>query len=273
MIPYQTAETILKIDGVNKKYGNTPILKDISLEIKNITRPNVTQGQIVSLVGRSGCGKSTLFRILAGLEKPDSGTILRLDKSAMDLPDTMEPVEEGDMGVVFQNSYVYSWRKVSTILNKAMSKNYEVSKENRKDYIMSIVHILSLEDHLEKYANQLSGGQRQRVAIAEQILNGGNFILLDEPFSGLDTLTIDKVTKTLTDLSLTNEYKTIVIISHDLSNSLAISDTAFILAKQGDTGATITHQICLATQGLAWQPDIKENPLFRDLLKNVKSLL
>lgn len=270
MIPFETNETLLKIEGLNKSY-DVPILRDIQLEIKNIVRREVKQGQIVSLVGRSGSGKSTLFRILAGLEKPDTGTIKRLDKSALDLPDTMEPVEEGDMGVVFQNSFVYPWRKVRTILLMAARNGDAIDPEGA---VESYASLLSLEDHLGKYANQLSGGQRQRVAIAEQILNGGNFILMDEPFSGLDTLTIDRVTSTLTTIAQTDEYKTIILISHDLSNSLAISDTAFILAKEeGKEGATITHQICLATQGLAWQPDIKENPLFRDLLKHVKSLL
>lgn len=231
----------------------------------------------MSLVGRSGSGKSTLFRILAGLESADTGTVEILVTDPMDFGKEMLPVKEGDMGVVFQNSYVYPWRKVWTILQMAATKNLVINrwpKLQRDEYIMEVINTLSLEDHLDKFANQLSGGQRQRVAICEQVLNGGNFILLDEPLSGLDTLTLDKVTKTLTNLALTDEYKTLVLISHDLSNSLAISDTAFILAKEeGKEGATITHKICLATQGLAWQPDIKENPLFRDLLNNVKSLL
>lgn len=268
---HEFKETILKIEGINKNY-DVPILRDISLEIRNIVRPDVQQGQIVSLVGKSGSGKSTLFRLMAGLEKPDSGVIKRFDKSALDLPDTLEPVQEGDMGVVFQNSYVFPWRKVRTLLDMAAKRNK--GPLDKDTMVEDIARLLNLEDHLNKYSSQLSGGQRQRVAIAEQVLEGGDFILMDEPFSGLDTLTIDKVTDTLTKIVLTDERKTIVIVSHDLSNCLAISDTAFILAKEeGKEGATITHQICLATQGLAWQPDIKENPLFRDLLKHVKSLL
>lgn len=162
-------------------------------------------------------------------------------------------------------------------MKMAVSKSESLKRYNKKfrdDYMMEILHTLHLEDHLDKYANQLSGGQRQRVAIAEQVLGGSRFILLDEPLSGLDILVLDKVAKTLVDLSLTDEYKTIVIVSHDLVNSLAISDTAFIMGmEEGKEGATITNKICLATQGLAWKPDIKENPLFRDLLKHVKSLL
>lgn len=273
---FETDEILLKVSNISKSY-NSPVLKDVNFEIHNIRRPGMTQGQIVSLVGKSGSGKSTLFRILAGLERPDNGTVLRLDKSTTDLPNSMEHVIEGDMGVVFQNSYIYPWRSVWKILNMAIEKNvylYQQSKVFRDEYIMDIIHRLDLDNHLDKYSNQLSGGQRQRVAIAEQILNGGNFILLDEPYSGLDTLTIDKVTKILIELTSNNDYMTIVIISHDLSNCLAISDTAFILSKSTDsTASTINHKIDLASQGLAWQPDIKSNPLFRDLLDNVKQLL
>lgn len=280
MLPYQTNETLLKVEGISKKY-DVPVLRDISLEVKNVTRPDVLQGQIISLVGKSGSGKSTLFRILAGLEQPDTGSVQTFNRDTRENAPSFLPVKEGDMGVVFQNSYIYPWRRVKTLLNMAVRKNPELGKYQSHDknsvvetMVAQMAELFSLEDHLNKYANQLSGGQRQRVAIAEQLLNGGDFILMDEPFSGLDTLTIDKVTSTLIKVSQTDDKKTIVLVSHDLSNSLAISDTAFILAREeGKEGATITHQICLATQGLAWQPDIKENPLFRDLLKHVKSLL
>jgi len=272
MLPFVTEETLLKVEGLSKRY-DVPILRDINIEIKNIKRPDVTQGQIVSLVGKSGSGKSTLFRLLAGLEKPDEGTIKVCSGicTAAEPTGEMRPVVEGQMGVVFQNSYVYPWRKVSSLLHMAAERHDGIDPE---EAVKNYADLFSLTDHMNKYSSQLSGGQRQRVAIAEQVLNGGEFILMDEPFSGLDTLTIDRVTETITRIAQTDERKTIIIVSHDLSNCMAISDTAFILAKQeGAEGATITHRVDLATQGLAWQPDIKDNPLFRDLLKQVKSLL
>lgn len=272
MLPFETKELLLKVEGVNKAY-NAPVLKDVHLEIYNLVREGFTQGQIVSLIGKSGCGKSTLFRIMSGLETPDSGLVTICSGISTETEPTgeMRAVKEGQVGVVFQNSYVYPWRRVKDILRMAGRKNahpdfdLEVSVEH-------YVQLLSLEDHMDKYSSQLSGGQRQRVAIAEQLLLGGDFILMDEPFSGLDMLTIDKVTETLTKIAQTDERKTIVIVSHDLSNCLAISDTAFILHPEED-GATITHKVCLASQGLAWQPGIKENPLFRELLNFVKSKL
>ena len=264
---YEIKETLLRVENVSKNY-DVPIIGNVSFEIKNITRPEVHQGQIVSLIGKSGSGKSTLFRIMAGLEKPTSGKVTIKNMETHDYED----VREGDMGVVFQNSYIFPWKRVDSIFKDAIAKNPKI--KDKKEAIQHYVDIFSLNEHLKKYSKNLSGGQRQRVAIVEQILNGGDFILLDEPFSGLDTLTIDKVTEALVKVALEDEHKTLVIVSHDLSNSLAISDTAFILSKppQADA-ATITAHISLADNGLAWQPDIKENPLFRDLLKQVKSLL
>ena len=268
MKAFETKEVLFSLNGINKAY-NQPILRNINFDIFNLTRPDVNnQGQIVSLVGKSGCGKSTLFRLMAGIEKSDSGLIKLSDNA-----NKLVPVAEGNVGVVFQNSYVYEWRKVKKILSMASAKN-KTPNWDSKNAIAYYAQILDIEDHLEKFAKQLSGGQRQRVAIAEQILNGGDFILMDEPFSGLDSLTIDKVTQTLSKLVLEGDKKTVILISHDLSNSLAISDTAFILAKEKDTlGATITNKICLASMGLAWQPEIKENPEFRNLLSYVKNQL
>lgn len=264
---YEEKEVLLSVTGICKSY-NVPVLKDVSFEIRNISRPGLTQGQIVALVGKSGGGKSTLFRILAGLEKPDAGTVLRYDKSGLDLPDTMEPVKEGDMGVVFQTSYIYPWRRVKDLLKMAANRGKTQAMYD------DLIDKLDIQKLLAKFPSQLSGGQKQRVAIAEQILNGGNFILMDEPFSGLDTITIDKVTKIITDLAATDEYKTIVVVSHDLSNCLAISDTAFILSKPSeDAPSSISYQISLAKEGFAWHPDIKEDPQFRELLKKVKTLL
>lgn len=268
---YTTNETLLKVENISKSF-DVPVLRDISFEIKNIVRPGFIQGQIVSLVGKSGSGKSTLFNIIAGLLTPDTGTVTRLNDHGLpnDPDNTLQycPVQEGDMGVVFQNSYMYEWRKVKDVLWKAGMRNKTLKLY--EDLLVTF----DIEKLLGKYPSQLSGGQRQRVAIAEQLLNRSDFILLDEPFSGLDTLTIDKVTQILTNIAASDEYKTIILISHDLSNSLAISDQAFILAKEeGKDGATITKELSLAEMGLAWQPGIKEDVRFRELLNQVKSYL
>lgn len=273
---YQFGKTLLQVKDVSIKLGGQQILRDINLEIKDILRPDMIQGQVVALLGRSGAGKSTLFSILAGLNTPDTGTIAIYDydaNRAIDI-DTMMPVCAGDMGVVYQNYYMFGWRKIRTLLSTAVSKNIAVKAEERKDLMMQTVADLNLTEHLEKYPDMLSGGQQQRAAIAEQILSGSEFLLLDEPFSGLDYLTIDKVMNILVRVSNSDEYKTLIIVSHDIANTIAISDHVYIMAREdGKDGATITREINLIERGLAWTPDVKEHPEFLSTMKEIKSLL
>jgi len=266
MTEYTKKDTILNVSNINKSFDGKQVLRNVNLLVKDIVRPGITQGQVISLVGRSGSGKSTLFSLLAGLTKPDSGQIL--------VNGNQKPVKTGEMGVVFQDYYIYYWRKVNKILQLAIEKNTSIKPEQRKEAIANIADQFDLTDHLLKWPCQLSGGQKQRVAIAEQILNGSNFMLLDEPFSGLDALMIDKTLSLLTKVSLSDELKTLIIVSHDLSNSIAISDTVFILGKEGEnTGSTIKHEIDLIERDLAWHIDIKNDPRFRETINEVKSYL
>ena len=104
---YQKNEVLLKVDNVSLQYGDKLILRDINFNIKNIVRPNISQGQVVSLVGQSGIGKTQLFRILSGLNPPTSGKVLVGQKQ--------EEVKEGDMGVVFQNYPLFEHRRIRKI--------------------------------------------------------------------------------------------------------------------------------------------------------------
>lgn len=264
--PYSYKDILLQVSNVSKSYGTKQVLRDINFDIRDIICPGRIQGQIVGLVGQSGGGKTTLLNLLAGLDQPTTGTILA------GVP--LISVKAGQMGVVYQNYYLYQWEKVNSILEMAISENSLIKKEDRKDVIDNIANDFNLTEHLKKYPSQLSGGQKQRVALAEQILCGNEFILLDEPFSGLDMLMIDKVMNFLIKVSLTDELKTLIIVSHDLSNTCAIADTVFVLAKEeGKEGSTITKSINMMDRGLAWRVDVKDDPMFRATLKEIKSFL
>jgi ABC-type nitrate/sulfonate/bicarbonate transport system ATPase subunit len=266
MMMHSKNDLLLKADNLNLEFQNKRILRDINFEIHNIVRPNVTQGQVVSLIGRSGIGKTQLFKILSGLKNPTSGQVL--------VHKEQRQVQAGDMGVVPQNYYLFEWRKVRKILELAIRKNPRIKKVDYKDVIEKNARDFGLEEQLDKYPMQLSGGQRQRVSILQQLINGSNFLLLDEPFSGLDAVSIAQVTKVLQKVSLSDEINTIIIVSHDLANSLALSDSALILTKeQGKEGATITHTIDLIEQGLAWQPDIKQKSVFQKLVSDIEKMI
>ena len=240
------------------------ILRDINFCIKDIVRPEVKQGQVVSLIGRSGIGKTQLFKILSGLQKPSSGTV-RLNNS--------KTVKAGDMGVIFQNYYLFEWRTVYHSLLLAARQN-DVLKGREKETIEQYATDFNLKDELKKYPQQLSGGQRQRASIIQQLLKGSDFLLLDEPFSGLDVCVLDRVVDLLLQVSISDEFKTLIIVSHDIATSVAISDTVLIIGNEnGKPGATIKKEIDLIERNLAWKEDIKQEKAFIETVEEIKDCL
>jgi ABC-type nitrate/sulfonate/bicarbonate transport system ATPase subunit len=257
-------EVVLQAKDVSLSYGQKQILRNINLQVNNIVRPGMQQGQVVSLIGRSGIGKTQLFKLLSGLQQPTSGEIwVHGDKK----------VKAGDMGIIFQNYYLFEWRTVSTSLMLAARKN-PMLEGKEKETLEQYAENFHLTEHLHKYPQQLSGGQRQRASIIQQLLKGSDFLLLDEPFSGLDVLMLDKVVELLLKVSLSHELKTLIIVSHDIATSVAISDTVFILGKEdGKDGATIVSEIDLIERGLAWQRGIEVRKEFADTIEEIKACL
>ncbi len=257
-------QTLLQAENVSLSYDNKPVLRDISFAIRDIVRPGVTQGQVVSLVGRSGIGKTQLFKLLSGLQPPTSGTIVLQGNKA---------VKAGDMGVVFQHYYLFEWRTIYQSLLLSAKQNHQL-KGNEKEAIENGAHEFGLTDVLHHYPQQVSGGQRQRASILQQLLKDSHFLLLDEPFSGLDVCVLDKVVDMLLQVSLSDELKTLIIVSHDIATSIAISDTVFILGKEkGKEGATIRREIDMIERGLAWHPEVKKEPAFLDTVDEIKAWL
>jgi ABC-type nitrate/sulfonate/bicarbonate transport system ATPase subunit len=261
---YKKEELLLKVDNVNLSYGEKKILRDVNFEIFNIVRPNMEQGQVVSLIGRSGVGKTQLFKILAGLIQPTSG------KVTIDIDQHI--VKPGEVGIIPQNYILFNHRTIYQNLKIGLDfSGRKVTDKEEEDLINEYADRFDLREHLKKYPMQLSGGQKQRVSIIQQVLTGNKFILLDEPFSGLDVLMIDKVIDLLIKVSTINEFNTLVIVSHDIENAMAISDTAYVLANQPNKeGATMTEIIDLMALGFAWDKEIRQNAHFQDLVAQIK---
>lgn len=269
-------DSILKEeDGKPKKKH---ILSNVNFEIKDIVRPDVTTGQVVSLVGKSGVGKTQLIRMLSGLyihggHKTGEISVFK-DKNNHEL----NPVKEGDMGIVFQDYYMPEHLKIRPMLIKSAAKNAEFKGDKKliNDAVDSYLANFELTEHKDKYPIQLSGGQKQRASIIMQIVNGSYFLLMDEPFSGLDPIMVDKTTALLQQVANSDELKTLIIVSHDLINCAAISDTIFVLSKNGreeDTGSSIVAEIDLLSMGLAYHTDIKKMPDFHNVIDEVKGFL
>lgn len=264
---YQREQLLFKVENVSLSYDTREILHNINFEIHNIVRPDIAQGQVISLIGRSGIGKTQLFKILSGLKKPNTGFVK--------IGNDQHLVQPGDVGIVPQNYILFNHRSVHDNLRIALNNSGKKMNEKEKEQVIEqYANDFQLSEHLRKYPMQLSGGQRQRVSIIQQVLSGNSFILLDEPFSGLDIVMKDKVIELLVKVSVSHEETTLIIVSHDIESSLAISDTAFILAKQDENhGANIKQTIDLMELGLAWNPHIKTDPKFIDLVGQIKYMI
>ncbi len=264
MTTHKKNQRLLQAQNICLRYNDKIILRDINFCIQDIVRPGMQQGQVVSLIGRSGIGKTQLFRILAGLQPATSGTVLLHDE---------QPVQPGDMGVIFQNYYLFEWRTVYQNLLMAAKKN-PLLKGNEAAVIQQYTASFHLEHELDKYPQQLSGGQRQRASIIQQLLKGSDFLLLDEPFSGLDVCVLDKVTDLLLQVSISDELKTLIIVSHDIATAVAISDTVLILGNNDQApGATIIREIDLIERGLAWKKNNRSEKNFLDTVAEIKACL
>jgi NitT/TauT family transport system ATP-binding protein len=260
--------TLLKVDHVSLALGGRPILRDVSLEIKDVIRPGHVTGQVVALLGPSGMGKTQLFRILAGLNPPDTGSVL-VGEQAL-------PVERGMVGVVAQHYPLFHHRRVLGNLVIAgqvagMSGADATKKANE------LLARFKLEDAAHKYPLRLSGGQRQRVAIAQQFMAGDRFLLMDEPFSGLDLVQIQNVIALIHEVASLHEHNTIILVTHDISAALEVADTLWLLGRDRDAdgnpvpGARVQASYNLIERGLAWTQGIADSPAFLELRREVRA--
>jgi polar amino acid transport system ATP-binding protein/sulfate transport system ATP-binding protein/NitT/TauT family transport system ATP-binding protein len=279
MTTYSKKDILLQAKDVSLFYGSRCILRDIHFSIRDIVRPGLQQGQVVSLVGRSGIGKTQLFRVLSGLQQPSAGSITIRERKPAEMAGggieiwQERAVRAGDMGVIFQNYYQFGWRTVRQSLLLAARQNKALAGRE-EEAIRDYAGRFDIGDVLHHYPAQLSGGQQQRVSIIQQLLKGADFLLLDEPFSGLDVCVLDKVTELLLQVSLSDELKTLIIVSHDIATAVAISDTVFILGKEtGKEGSTVVREIDLIERGLAWRQDVRQDRSFPETLAEIKACL
>jgi polar amino acid transport system ATP-binding protein/sulfate transport system ATP-binding protein len=265
---YERRGTLLDIQGIRFERNGAAILRDLYAQIRDVVRPGMSQGQIVGLLGPSGVGKTTLFKILAGLVDPDEGTV-RIGEAGI-------PANPGLVGVVTQNYVLFEHRTVLGNLLIA-GKQAGMSSADAKTRAMEYLERFGLTAHAEKYPMQLSGGQRQRVAIAQQLLCSEHYLVMDEPFSGLDVIAQEKVQELLIEVSRRHDENTIILVTHDVSAAVAVCDTIWLMGRDREPGgaiipgARIVEVIDLIERDLAWHPDIRTRPGFHALVDEIKA--
>jgi polar amino acid transport system ATP-binding protein len=258
---YELKDTILHLGNVELGYGEgsdyKAVLKDINLTERDVVRVGHVTGQVIAVVGRSGRGKSTLFKALTGLVKPKSGDVLITELSSVDGTDA-KIVSEGDVGFVDQKYTLFRHKTVEQIFMYALRKTKK-SKEDKKQIINKYLGEWGLENHRDQYPCELSGGQKQRTAIIEQILSSGHFMVLDEPFSGLDVGNIEDVKRSFELIQNDHELNTIIYSTHELRLAAELADSIYVIGYPTIDGvkqdyATIVKHFDLKEMGLAWEP-------------------
>jgi ABC-type multidrug transport system ATPase subunit len=288
MKQYNEEQKLLMLSDVSLGYEPTkPILKNVNLTEFNITREGVeATGQITAFIGRSGRGKSTLFKGLTGLLLPTAGQIFITNANGEDVNDA-KILSEGDVGFVDQKYTLFRHKTIKQICHYALRKKntkglsffkklfYRDTKEQlaeKEAIIDEYLNEWGLMEHKDKYPCDLSGGQRQRTAIIEQMLTDKHFMILDEPFSGLDVGNIEKVKQSFQRISDANELNTIIFSTHDIRLAVELADSIYIVGfPEGVTDySTIVGHYDLKKLGLAWEPYGNGH---RALVSDIKELL
>jgi polar amino acid transport system ATP-binding protein/sulfate transport system ATP-binding protein len=260
-------DTLLKIDHVSLSYDDKVILRDVNAEIRDIVREGRTQGQVVGFLGPSGIGKTQLFRIVAGLNHPTSGQVL--------VNSTLTPVKAGMVGVVPQNYPLFENRTIFSNLILA-AKQMDKNSQSAHEKVLKYLKRLDMLDQAQLYPAQISGGQRQRIAIAQQLLCSEHFLLMDEPFSGLDLVMEAKVCELINEIACLDDLNTIIVVTHDVTAAASVADHLWLMGRDRDEGgrvipgARIQETYDLIERDLCWHAEITNSPRFLEFVREVK---
>ncbi|WP_316785820.1 ATP-binding cassette domain-containing protein [Pedobacter frigiditerrae] len=254
---HQYKETLLYIENLSVAYDDHIIIKDITLTEKDVVRDGIEHtGQVIAFVGRSGRGKSTFFKAITGLVPCKTGKILIKDFEATE-PNVAKVVKEGNIGFVDQKYTLFRHKTVHQTLKFALRKT-SLTETEKEAKIKEYIEKWGLDTCVDKYPNELSGGQRQRTAIIEQLFSSDHFIVLDEPFSGLDVGNIQEVKKSFELLSSTSDFNTVIFSTHDIELAIELAQTIYVIGYPTVNGkkesyGTIVAKFDLRDLGMAWE--------------------
>ena len=201
----------LALSGLHKSYGadRPPALSDVDLVVE--------QHESVALLGPSGCGKSTLIRLIAGLEAPSGGEV-RLDDRRVSGPTS-------EVALVFQEPRLMPWLSVRDNVRLALSGLDSKAQNRRIDQALATV---SLSAFADAWPKQLSGGMAQRAAVARALVREPSVLLLDEPFSALDSFTRTRLQDHLTELWAKARF-TLALVTHDIEEAIVVADRIVVM--------------------------------------------
>ncbi|MDF1672471.1 MAG: LPS export ABC transporter ATP-binding protein [Vicingaceae bacterium] len=207
---------VLRADNIIKKYGKRTVVKGVSIEVK--------QGEIVGLLGPNGAGKTTSFYMIVGLVQPNEGKVFLDDKEI-----TKQPMyKRAQMGIGYLPQEVSVFRKLSVEDNiAAILEMMPYSKAEQKAKLEELIEEFSLGHVRKNLGHNLSGGEKRRTEIARALASDPSFILLDEPFAGVDPIAVEDIQSIVAKLKDKNIG--ILITDHNVQETLSITDRAYLL--------------------------------------------
>ena len=209
---------MIKINNLKKSFGKKTVLKGIDLQ--------VTQGEVMVIIGPSGSGKSTLLRCLNLLEKPDSGDIY-LDDELITSPEANVDKVREKMGMVFQNFNLFPHKTVLQNIMLAPVKVKKVPVKEAEQQAVALLENMGLTDKKDVFPNSLSGGQKQRVAIARALAMNPEVMLFDEATSALDPEMVGDVLSVMKELA--KEGMTMVVVTHEMGFAREVADDVIFM--------------------------------------------
>ena len=207
---------ILRTENISKLYNKKPVVNGVSINLK--------QGEIVGLLGPNGAGKTTSFYMIVGLIKPNSGSIFLDDKEITNFP--MYKRAQNGIGYLAQESSVFRKMSVEDNIHSVLEMT-NLTKKEQKIRVESLLDEFGLTAIRKSRGDLLSGGERRRTEIARALATSPRFILLDEPFAGVDPLAVEDIQKIVRDLTKRNIG--ILITDHNVQETLAITDRTYLM--------------------------------------------
>ena len=213
------SKNMLSLEGVSLHFGDNVVVNDVSFEVQT--------GEMLCLLGPSGCGKTSTLRLVAGLDRPNEG-IITLGGRVVSSPNKLVAPHKRDVGLLFQDFALFPHLSVSENISYGL---VAFSREQNFRRVSELLDRMRLKKHADKYPHMLSGGEQQRVALARALAPGPKLLLLDEPFSGLDTTLREEMAEET--LSMLKELGvTAVMVTHDPEEALTMA-SRIVLMNEG----------------------------------------
>jgi phospholipid/cholesterol/gamma-HCH transport system ATP-binding protein len=247
----QSADNLLEVNDLHFAYGNREVLKGVNL--------NIPRGKIVAILGTSGCGKTTLLRHFGGQLRPSQGSVKFMGKVVHELSNDELYEMRLKMGMMFQVSGLFTDLSVYDNLAFPMREHTDLPEELIHDLVLMKLHAVGLRNARNLMPSELSGGMERRVALARAIATDPALIIYDEPFAGLDPISLNTIANLIRRLNDALGVSS-VVVTYDLSESLKVVDYVYfihdgVVVAQGEVAEMMDSQDPFVRQFVHAQPD------------------